>query len=206
MEKSDFARSEFEYLFVVCKSIFDTLQKIISILWNKSVKLIDGTERKNLPDSFRAVVMADKKVRTIDEIQARFGLPRELAQYYSEQCEFYEKLKSIRDDIVHHDKSLDYFYSLEEGFAISDTTRLFQDFPIWNENDKKNGHLYSVRPLLSFLITKTISSCNEFCTAISRVIGFPRPIIEGGFIFVRSPHIVAVVDMETALRTSTWWK
>ncbi len=203
--KNDFIRTEMEYLFIVCKSIYDTLQKIISIFWNKKVKLLGNIEKRNLPDKYRNVIINNGKKRTLDEMITKYNIPLQLAEYYYKQFDFYEKLRIIRNDIVHHEKTLDYFFVFDEGFAISKDTKLFKEYNIWNEDDKKENNIYSIRPLISYIINNTIKSCDDYCKCILQVVKLPEQMILDN-VYLRTPHIKAFKQMERDLKTTSWWK
>jgi hypothetical protein len=132
-------------------------------------------------------------------------LPDDFVNYYLEQIEFYENLKIVRDDIVHHEKTIDYIFITEEGFAISEDTLLFKRYNIWKIENKKGNGLYSIRPLISYLINNTIKSCNDYCQCISKIIDFSQPLILDSFVFLRNPHIKSFIAMEEALNETTWW-
>ena len=62
--------------------MYDILQQIITKLWN-SIKLFNGEEKRNLPENFRNIVIANKKIRNIDEIISYYHLPEQTAQKLS---------------------------------------------------------------------------------------------------------------------------
>ena len=86
--------TELEYLLIVCRSIFDLLQEISSKIWG-SIELTDGSaSKKNLPSSFRRIVLRDNKIQSSQDIQHRFGLPPSLAEWYSECALFFANSKT----------------------------------------------------------------------------------------------------------------
>ena len=158
----DFVSTEIEYLLVICKSIFDTLQKIISILWNNHFQLVEGLIKKNLPETFRKMLILDNKPLDLSEIKEKYNLPEPLANYYIGTRDFYLKLKKIRDDIVHHNKSIKYIYVTNEGFGIGPQSLVYKFFnSLWKNNEKLHPNIYSIRPFLHHIIDATISSCEK---------------------------------------------
>jgi len=205
LQKANYMKTELEYLYITCKSCFDTLQKIISKLWNTKIQLLGTIEKRNLPDTFRKVIISDKVVKTLDRICSDYNIPEQLARFYINQVDFYEKLKNIRDDIVHHDKSLDYFFVFEKGFAISKENRLFSKYEIWNEKDKEKNDLYSVRPLIHYIIQNTVKACNDYCDCIRMIIKFPDSIFKDYHFFLRTPALKSFLSMDRELKEKSWW-
>ncbi|CAB3831539.1 hypothetical protein LMG26686_00961 [Achromobacter mucicolens] len=81
--------TELEYLFSLCRSVFDLLQEIIAAQWN-SVQLLDATTKKReLPKSFGDMVLAANKLRPVDEISSKFRIPQSLAEFYSRAGAFF---------------------------------------------------------------------------------------------------------------------
>ena len=96
-------------------------------------------------------------------------------QFYINQIYFYEKLKNIRDDIVHREKTFDIFYIFDDGIGISNKDKLFKVFEILNTNDYKPNSIYSIRLLINYIIETTIKSCCDFCDCIYQIIMLPKP-------------------------------
>jgi len=77
-----FASTEVEYIFGICRSLFDLLQEVIVTLWQK-IELKDKSLKKcNLKKSFSRMVLYDERLMTIEKIQTRFHVPIELASFY----------------------------------------------------------------------------------------------------------------------------
>lgn len=202
---SDYVTTEIEYILINCKSLFDYLQKVISIIWNKYIKLNEGI-KYNLPDTFRKMVYLDKKKLTTEQIISKFGLPDAIANFYSDTAIFYENLKIFRDDIVHHGKNIEVLFVLKEGFAARKESILFNYFPVYNENESKPNNLYSIRPLIHHIIRNTIISCNYFSEIIRKCIQFPENIMPEYSTFLRIPQFQSFMKMEKELMTNSWWK
>jgi hypothetical protein len=201
---SDFVKTDMEYLFIVCKRMYDILQHIIMILW-ESIKTFDGQEKVNLPERFRNIVINNNKRRSIDEIVSYYHLPKDIAQFYINQIDFYERLKKIRDDIVHREKTFDTFFILDDGIGISNSDKLFDVFEILNTNDHKQNGIYSIRPLINYVITTTLKSCCDFCNCIAQIIILPKPIIIDFNVYLRTPSIENYTKMYNELQKTSWW-
>jgi hypothetical protein len=201
---SELVKTEVEYILIICKSLFDTLQKIISILWNKHIKLLNRNKR-NLPETFRKMVYKDKQKLTVDNIIEKYLIPDKLAEYYSGICEFYEALKILRDDIIHHGIDIEDIYVFDNGFAISSKTNLFKSYNIWDDSWKMPNDLYSIRPLLQYWISQSLRACNEFVDVIKQVIKFPPSIMPEHNVYVRTPHLKSYNQMVRELDKGVWW-
>lgn len=131
-----FARTELEYLVMLCRSVFDLLQEIVSILWTK-IQLNDETAEKRrrsmtLPDTFSRIVLEDKKrLRTASEIEQKFGLPQPLAAQYEKFAPFFSQLRDIRDSVVHGSGSLGIVFDTERGFCVNPKMAPYSRFDGW---------------------------------------------------------------------------
>ncbi|WP_062428962.1 hypothetical protein [Treponema endosymbiont of Eucomonympha sp.] len=142
---SDFINTDIDYLFVLCRSIYDILQKIIANFW-KNVKLVDkngNSETELLPESFGKMIEKKEnkkvKLRTADEISQEFNMPIEFIQFYANQAPFYEKIKMVRDRIIHRpiENKGTQFFVFDDGFGISSNEYLkedlFEQFNVWEK-------------------------------------------------------------------------
>ena len=202
---SELVSTEIEYILITCKSLFDLLQKIISIIWNKHIKLFEG-KKSNLPERFRKMVYFKNRRLELDEIIKRKTIPEKLAQYYYNIGKFYEKLKLLRDDIVHHGFEIANIYVFDEGFAIKNNSNLYKYYDIWDEDDKKPNDLYSLRPLLNYWINNSINACNDFVNVIGKIIKFPPSLIPKHNVYIRTPHLKQYNNMVKELKEYVWWK
>jgi hypothetical protein len=209
---SRFARTELEYLVMLCRSVFDLLQEIISTLWEKKVRLLDDTAEKRrrsskLPETFSKLVLHDKKrARTASEIEAKFGLPSSLAAQYASLVPFFSELRDIRDDVVHGRRGLGRIFDTERGFCVEPKTAPFYSFNGWLPEHYYNENIVSILPWTANLILRTIDACNSLMNAFAQVITLPPEIAPGYFILVRGPNNEALKDLIQANSGgSTWW-
>jgi len=205
-EIGDFIATEIEYIVILCKSLFDLLQIIISHIW-KNVKLVKGENKKNLPETFRKMIYKDKQILSKQEIIEKYNIPEVLANYYSNIAPFYEKLKIFRDKIVHQGKISETIFVLEIGFAILNSSFLYSDYKeLLIKEFAYNDRLYSIRPILYHWITNTINSCNLFSETISKIIKFSESLIKDYNIYTRSYYIKNYLKMKEELKNNPWWK
>lgn len=203
---SDFVATELEYILLVCRSLFDLLQEVIARIW-KNVKLFDtSVQKRDLRPSFRQMVIESNQLRTLSQIQERYGLPEELARFYFEAGPFFQQLRSGRDAIAHHGKDIGTIFVTERGFALARTEEPFASFGVWREEHYFNEKLASLRPILAHVIFTTIFTCNSFVEAVSRVIAFPPDIAPDYHVFRRGSNNEALVASLGVLRgENPWW-
>lgn len=200
-----FVATDLEYLFVVCRSLFDLLQEIISAIWDK-VKFIDNKiEKKNLPKSFRKMILYNNQPLTQEEIEKKFNIPPLLGSFYFRVAPFFILLRSYRDKIIHSDKVSDFVFEFDKGFAVEKTTEPFKSFNVWNEKDIFNENLASLRPVIHYVITKTLQSCDDFVKAIIKCIAFPPSLIPNHNVYTRGFHTEDYIDLIKTIEHQRWW-
>ncbi len=205
-EVARFVSTEIEYIFGVCRSLFDLLQETIGSIWER-IKVVDTTiTKKNLPSSFRRMVINHRERMTIEQIEERWCIPRHLAEYYYRQGEFFEILRSYRDRISHHGHDLKFLYVTEKGFAVSAYADPFSLFDVWNEEHMQTNSLASLRPVLAHIITETLRACEEFTRVIQRIVEFPPPIAPEFKLYLRGHHTRQLLTMSQVLEDCSWWE
>ncbi|WP_175772443.1 hypothetical protein [Paraburkholderia phenazinium] len=179
--------TEIEYLFSVCRGLFDLLQEVISGLWNRVQLLEPSTVKKPLKKSFNEMVTYEGKPTTRESLQARFGLPEMLADMYIRTSGFFRELRQMRDNLVHRGSSVQTIFSDDEGFLISGHLRPFESMAIWRDEEKRPNGLVPLVPALSTMIYGTLSACGAFSHALEATIGFPTPLVPEMQLFLRCP-------------------
>jgi hypothetical protein len=208
---SRFAQTEFEYITILARSVFDLLQEMISILWQKKVRLLDAvadTRRRSqkLPETFSSIVIQEKTIRTAQGISERFGLPMQLAEEYASIAPFFSRLRNARDAIVHGGSATGYIFTTERGFCVDPKERPFVWFPDWQQEHRYNDNLVSVLPWIADLVLGTIDACSRLMNAFGSIIRFPPEIAPGYRVFVRGPHNEALAEvLRVARGGKPWW-
>lgn len=96
-----FVSTELEYVFSVCRSIYDLLQEIVVGLWERITPLDKTLKKRQLPDSFRKMVMKNNILMSSADIEAHFRIPKQLADFYFRQGPIFKTLRDYRDAIMH---------------------------------------------------------------------------------------------------------
>jgi hypothetical protein len=179
--------TEIEYLFSLCRSLFDLLQEVIAGIW-KIVELNDASvKKKPLKSSFREMVMFEGKPVTRQSLESRFGLPALIADTYVGASQFFLDLRMMRDNLVHHGSHVQTIFDGDDGFLIAGHLRPFSSMQIWREEEKQPNNLVPLLPALSAMIYGSLAVCGAFSRAIEQTIGFPAPLVPGMNLYLRCP-------------------
>jgi hypothetical protein len=177
--------TEVEYLFSVCRSIFDLLQEIASALW-ETVRLHDSSvKKKPLKETFSKMVLFEGRESTQEELSERFGLPQPPASYYMRNAQFFMTLREFRDNIVHRGSQVQTIFSGDTGFLIRHSLKPFSNMAIWRDEEIQPNELVPLFPALGIVVHNTLSACDDFSSTIEQVIQFPPPIVPGMRFFMR---------------------
>lgn len=196
--------TEVEYIFLVCRSVFDLLQEIISRLWN-TIDLVDEEVRKQpLPETFSKVIKLLGENGETGDLISKYGLPLSVAGFYARNSEFFISLREFRDNIAHRGSSVDIIFSTDRGFAVRDTLMPFVKYGVWTDEHKQN-ELCSLRPAIGYVIHETFVACEDFSRTIAAIIKFPPPIAPGLRLYMRSYFNDYLVKNVKAVSESQWW-
>lgn len=205
-EASRFVVTELEYLFALCRSVFDLLQELISKQWDTVHLLDQSIKKKALPKTFSKVLLHDNKLRTPEEISSKFVIPSELASYYGRQGEFFQVLRTFRDRFVHGGSSIESIFVTERGFAVSEKTEPFCQFGVWNQEHQLNNGLCSLRPVIAHIVLKTLEACEDYAHTIQNVIKYPPPMVPDMHFYMRGPFTSEFHSLSPVLKECRWWK
>jgi hypothetical protein len=194
-------QSETEYLLLLLRSLYDLLQEVVRAVAAKLVHL-DGSNRpvlKPLPKSFREVAMKGNDLRTIDDIEQRWSMPRQLAEWYAEEAEFFRLLRSLRDGIAHYGASPPTVFETEWGFAVAPAKDPWTQVHALLPGERRKNDLASLRGLFASCVLRAIRSTERFAEAIRNLIRLPEPILHDVKLFVRSPFGERLTTLESIM-------
>jgi hypothetical protein len=198
--------TELEYLFSLCRSIFDLLQEVIAAQW-EIVRLLDPTlKKRQLPLTFSAIILDSERIRTPEELVKRFLIPSQLADFYARTGPYFQILRTFRDKFVHGGNSPDLVFVTERGFAMRASTQPFQSFNIWNNEHRLPNDLCSLRPALAYLVNETLRACEDYASTIQTVVQYPPQICPGFHFFMRGYFNDQLLMNDTVLKQCLWWK
>lgn len=200
-----FVITEIEYIFSVCRSLFDLFQLIAKKYWN-GIKLLDSTiKKRELKDSFAEMVLNGEKVRTADELQRRFGLPPPWANFYVQEVDFFKKIRKYRDDIHHRGLTPRIIFHVPKGFAIEASYEPFACFNAWKKETFLPNDLAPIKPIIAFVVKETLGAMNRYINMLARIIKFPEEIAPGYFLFMRGYHIHKLAELEDYIENNQWY-
>lgn len=183
-----FVETEMEYVFVVCRSLFDLLQEIVATLWER-VQLLDPdlqNAKKQLPKSFRRMVLHDGNLMTPEDIETKHRIPPPLAEFYAETAPFFSELRRHRDRVVHGIGKQQSVFNTERGFGVSPDAEPFASLVDWADADYYNKNVACLRTVLAQAIFGSVYACNAFTTVVASCLRFPPDLAPGYRLFIRS--------------------
>ncbi len=201
-----FASTEIEYIFGVCRSLFDLLQEIIAVICLKIDFRNKSNKMKNLPKSFSKMVLNGKKLKSLENIQTQYHLPEELALFYQRHGPFFQVLRQYRDDVVHSGRDFKSIFVTEKGFAVKADEMPFASFGVWTEDHMLPQSLASLRPIVAHVITETICACEDFTQVIQKIVHFPPEIAPKFNLYIRGYHNRQLLAMKGVLEKCLWWE
>lgn len=197
--------TELEYLFSLCRSVFDLLQETIVAQWN-TVKLVDQSiSKRQLPASFAKICLEGIRPRIADEIEAKFRVPGPLAAFYARQALFFRMLRASRDRFMHGGVTLDLIFVTEHGFAVPRDLAPFSGFGVWTDEHMLPNALCSLRPAIGYLIQETLRACEDYAATVQSIIQFPPPVAPGLRLFLRGYFNRELMDCISAIESCAWW-
>lgn len=200
-----FVITEIEYIFSVCRSLFDLFQLVSKKYWD-GIKLFDSTVKKReLKNSFAGMALRGEEIRTNDELQRGFGLPPLWANFYVQEADFFKKIRKYRDSIHHQGLTPDIIFHVPEGFAISSNYKPFACFNIWKKETFLRNKLAPIKPIIAFVVKETLSAMNRYVRMLSHIIKFPEEIAPGYLLFMRSYHIHRLTELEDYIENNPWY-
>lgn len=197
---SQFVKSEIEYIFTTCRSMYESLQLVVRRTWD-NVELLDGGKQQ-LPRKFSDVALDGDNPAEIEYLIEERGLPEELAQYYVEAAEDFARIRNARDDIIHKGKAVDTIFQTEYGLAVRSSEDFFAEFDAWDEDDLLENELAPLWPALAYVILATMMALNRFVNTISECVKFPEAIAPAHAVFLRGdsirylPYLSYLIDVD----------
>lgn len=195
-----FITTEMEYIFKVCRSLFDLLQEVIMKIWSRFQYIDTNLEVKKLKPTFSNMVFYNNQLSTAKEISDRFLIPMPLAEFYHRNGEFFSWLRSYRDKIAHGGNSIPSLYIMEDGFAVSTENEPFHGLHIWETSELKPNGLGSVRSVVSYAILNTLHVLEDFSTVIQSIMKLPPDIAPAHDVYIRGENLDIYLSCTSILR------
>jgi len=197
--------SELEYLLLVVRSMYDLLQCIVADIANLLV-VLDGSNRRlarQVPQSFREVVLTGDGPRSGDDIVAKYHLPPALANWYVGETAAFLELRKLRDGVAHHGRTAPTLFELPEGIALDATDKMWSEFLVWTPEQRLHDKFGSVRALFAAIILNFLGATSRFADAIRATVQLPPAIGVDVRSYLRSPFGARLVELPDIL-VSPW--
>ncbi len=206
-EKSSICRryvsTELEYVFSVCRSMFDLLQEIIHRLWRR-FEYTDGTRKKTLRKSFADMVLHGDSLLSAKEIQEKYSIPNRLATFYHDQGLFFYWLREYRNRVDHGGQGFELVFITERGFAVSTGQEPFSSLNIWNKANTLPNGLGSVRSAVAYVIDNVLKCLDDFATIMSAITKPPYDISPEYHVYLRGERIEALTHSSRYIVAEPW--
>lgn len=197
-----FVLTELEYIFSVCRSIFDTLHRIASESWD-SIQLFDGGQNE-FPTKLSDMVFSGYDVVPADELVDKFGLTDSLAEFYENLATTLSDIKYYRDSVHHYGGSFKYIFELENGIAVDTSIEPYSEFDAWSDEQINENDLAPIWPFISHIIGSTIHILNTLPDAMFSGIRVPSEIAPGYGVYLRGPHISNLLKIGDLAENDPW--
>jgi hypothetical protein len=202
---SRMAATELEYIFLNCRSLFDLFQEVIRTLWSRVTLLDESLKTRDLPKSYRRMVLHDDNRMSAEEIVARHQIPKQIAEAYHSTSPFFEWLRQYRDYIAHSGRDFDCVFVAENGFAISIDAAPFSGMDIWCDANTLKNNLGSLKSAACHVILTTLRALETIILSFQSVIHFPPPVVPDYAIFICGPNIKHLAQMASAVKEDPWY-
>jgi len=199
---SDFVLTELEYVFTVCRSLFDTLHMVARESWS-NIQLFEGGMNE-LPSKLSDMALSGYDPISASELTERYGIREPLAEYYEELADFLSDLKYYRDSIHHYGGSFQVVFVLEDGIAVDTSKEPYSEFDAWDESQIVENDLGPIWPFISYIIGNTIEFMNELPTAVFADVQVPAEIAPNYGVFIRGPHINNIATLNDLIDDAIW--
>lgn len=203
-----FITTELEYIFKVCRSLFDLLQEVIAKIWAR-FRYIDidaSLSVKKLQPTFSKMVYKSNKLSSAQEIESRYLIPPALAQFYERNGVFFNWLRSYRDKISHGGNNIESLYIMDDGFAVSTEIEPFKGLHIWEKTELKTNKLGSVRALVAYTILNTLHVLEDFTSVIQTIMQLPPDIAPEYDVYIRGENLGILHELHKYLDGDEWIK
>ncbi len=199
------AATELEYIFLICRSLFDLFQEIMAALWRQVILSDQSLKKKDLPSSYRKMVMNSNQRMTVDEIIEKYTLPARIAAAYHATSDFFEWLRAFRDSIAHSGRDFDLVYDTNRGFAISTLASPFSRMDIWDDRNTLPNNLGSLKSAACHVIHSTLSTIDAIVAELQSEIAFPPPIVPGYSVYFCGPSTKHITEVEVGVQVCAWY-
>lgn len=202
LNPDQFVKSEIEYIFTTCRSMYETLQLVARNTWDHVERLDRG--KQSLPQKFSDIALDGDDPVEIEYLKEERGLPDELAQYYIGEAEDFVLTRDARDKIIHHGKAVDVVFGTDDGLAVRTSDEIFENLDVWDEDDVSENGVAPLWPVLAYVVQVTLNSLNDFVDAINGCVRFPKAIAPEHAVFLRGDSVRYLPYLSYLIEVDPW--
>jgi hypothetical protein len=187
---------EVEYMAIQCRSIFDSIQKILKFLWLQKHSADDEYKpRRHLPENFGDMVLEKATPQTAQELVKSYSIPESLAVIYAKHASFFADLKHIRAALVPKSASSLSIFVMEEGAYIHHSMRPFSWITAWRDEEVKSNDLVPLRPALGAMIHRTLLAADELVSTLSLIVALGPRIFPNHRLYLRAHSCLVLANV-----------
>jgi hypothetical protein len=67
------------------------------------------------------------------------------------------------------------------------------------------NNLCSLRPVIAYVVLKTLDTCNDFSETIEKVIQFPKPLAPDFKLYARGYYGEKIIGLSDTIENCKWW-
>ncbi|WP_273834799.1 hypothetical protein [Halococcus sp. PRR34] len=201
--RSRMITSEVEYIFSVCRSMYDLFQEIIANVWN--LIGVDGGNQLP-PTSFSSIALHGDQPVSSENLEKDYGLLTSIAEFYENEAETFSKIRDFRDNILHHGETVRLIFITDEGYAVRSDFEPFSTFDVWNEDDFLENDLAPFWPPIAFVINHTIGVLDRFLSKLQLEVAFLPPLAPEYVVFTRGDFMKNIGHLPSLIEDDVWGK
>lgn len=181
-------RTEFEYLFVTVRTLFDQLQFLV-----RSVVRVSRQGSPQLPQSFYQL----SKLRP-REIEDKYHLSPSLCSWYGAYADYFEIIRNTRVKVEHHGFTPPLVIFTSGGFAVNTGEKPWSNIPIW-EGHTSDGEipLGSLFRALAWVVGKALLVADDLASALEDGGLTQSPPISDWDAYLSSPLVSHFFSLDT---------
>jgi hypothetical protein len=197
--------TDVEYALVVCRSMLDLLQSVLSALWRNVQITVEGqgASRVRLPRSIAGVLAHGEVARTEQEIRTKFRIPECLSEFYYRSSSFALRLREARDALVHLPSTTPFVFRMERGFGVRVEDGPFRDLAAWDTRQLEVNGIGSLRFFLASVVLGTLRVCEDLAETLEANVELPEDLAPGLHVFERSDHVKVLHRLDDVMK-SPW--
>lgn len=208
--------TEIEYIFAVSRSIYDLLQEIIKHIWER-LELTEGGGNQ-LKQSFAGMALHGGDPIPAGELEEKYGLTPNLADFYASYAGIFSNIKSFRDDMIHYGKGIEMIHSTEKGYTVTTDQEPFCNFDAWTErdiisdavvlnsitHDTTRSDVAPIWPPIAKAVLSVIEAMDDFVTCLKTNFTLPPFLAPDYDVYLRGHYLANLSKLSDIIEKDSW--